>query len=95
MLKYATALALVMSTGVMATGAAFAQGATQSPPSPNGSVSSPQPATSVPAGAMNINPSSTGNPNASGALGATATTGAAPQGNAPSGGMARTVPKPQ
>ena len=50
MLKYATALTLLVLAGP-----AFAQaGATQSPPAPNASSASPIPPTSVPPGATNM-----------------------------------------
>ncbi len=93
MLKYASAFALIL-----AAAPAFAQsGATQSPPTPNAAASAPTPATSVPAGALTSNPSTTQNPNVSGALGASSTTGSGPAvtpgtAGAASGAMSNTVP---
>ncbi len=96
MLKFVPALAVLL-----ASTAAFAQsGSTQSPPSPNASSSAPQPATSVPPGAANMNTGSASNPNVSGPLSTTVVTPgastvpmmAAPAGSPP---MAGTVPTPK
>ncbi len=75
---------------LLAASPAFAQGATQSPPSPNASSSAPTPAGSVPNGAMTMAPGTTANPNMSAPLGSVTTS--PPQG--PSSGMSSTVPAP-
>lgn len=88
MLKYATAFALIV-----AAAPAFAQsGATQSPPTPNAAASAPTPATSVPAGSLTANPSTTQNPNVSGPLGTTGTGTTPGAAGAASGAMSTTVP---
>ncbi len=53
----------------------FAQsGSTQVPPSPNAGESAPQPSSSAPPGATNMNTNSTSNPNVSGPVGTTVVT---------------------
>ena len=89
------------ATLLLASTAAFAQsGSTQSPPAPNSAASSPQPATSMPPGAANMNTGSVSNPNVSGPLSTTVVTPGAspmPMTAAPSGSppMAATVPTPK
>lgn len=97
MIKLIPALAILLMAAP-----AFAQGgSTQSPPAPNSSSSSPQPANSLPGGTSNLNTGSTSNPNPSGVVGSTSTaTGqpTAPVTAAPSSGagdaFSRTVPTP-
>lgn len=78
----------------------FAQsGTTQSPPAPNAGNSAPQPSSSLPSGAANMNTNSVANPNVSGPVGTTVVTPnaattpmtAAPTAQQP---MANTVPAP-
>ncbi len=91
--------AIALTLGLAAP--AFAQGTTQSPPSPNSGKSAPTPPNSAPAGSMTTDPSAAGG--ASPTMDAqTGTTGmaqpAAPSGstgNNPSGAFQQTVPQPK
>ena len=105
MTKFIPALAFLLMAAP-----AFAQnGATSSPPSPNSNQSAPEPANSVPAGALTANPNAPQNPNVSSGVTTSTVTGqqvqpmapvttpAAPSGstaNNPSGAFQATVPTP-
>lgn len=95
MKKLIPALALLLlSSPVLAQ-----SGATQSPPAPNAGDSAPQPPSSIPPGAANMNTNSANNPNVSGPVGTTVVTpnaATAPMTPAPAvpPPMANTVPAP-
>ena len=76
---------LVLATVLaLAAAPAFAQsGVTQSPPSPNAGNSAPEPANSVPAGALTANPNAPQNPNVSPGVTTSTATGQPTQPSAP------------
>lgn len=79
-------LAALLAVGAAGTAPAFAQGATQSPPSPNSSGNVPQSPNSVPPGARTLPPGTTG-------TGRTGTVGTVRTQPAPAGPSSRPAPQ--